>query len=1032
MEIPAYLAEQVRQGKAVLFLGAGASLGAKDPDGNSPPNGAKLAQILSRDFLGGKFETLPLATVAELAISESDLITVQTRIKVLLEPFEPTIAHALIPQFMWWGLATTNYDRLIEKAYTAERGRLQTPQPFVENGDRVEDRMRDAASVMLLKLHGCITRISNPSCPLILTPDQYVTHRSGRSRIFDHLRNWAIERTIVFIGHSLQDPDLRTVLLEVSEETLSRPRYFSVVSQADDIEVRFWETKKITILRGTFEEFLVKLDDEIPSGFRNITTAVSQTDHPISQFFCASDSTLTRNALQFLTTDIDYVASVTTTEVVDPIQFYRGHNRGWSAVEQSLDVRRTLGDTILSDHFLIEEAAHEDRVEFMVIKAHAGSGKSVLLRRIAWDAAREYECLCLYLRPNGIINTAAIQEIIEACKKRVYLFVDDAADHTRELQSLFKNIGADGKHLTVIAAERLNEWNVSCGVLEPSVTHDYELKYLTTAEIGRLLELLRKHRALFTLADKTPEEQQTAFAEHAGRQLLVALHEATLGRPFEDIIFDEYIHVTPLEAQRIYLSICVLNRLGIPVRAGIVARIHGVPFTEFSARFFKPLEHVVYTKTDPIVHDFMYEARHPVIAEIVFERVLRKQEEKFDAYIRCLKALNIDYSADRTAFRHMIRGRVLLELFSNIDLAREVHRVAQKMIGDDPHLLHQMALYEMHRPNGNLLKASELLTEASLKAPYDNSIKHSRSEILLKMAQSARTALERQTMLREATQIATTLKREGADESFAHHTLVKIELSKLRDLLGTETSPEVEIETTTQNIERNLGEGLQQFPGDTYLLTADAEFADLLADSDRAISSLEKAFERNPRAGGLAARLASHYQRKGDAVKSRDLLERALAANRSDRALHYRYAKLLLESDKPDKEQLLYHLHRSFSPGDRNYDAQLLYARQLVIAGERNLSRGAFQALKRVKLAPQFRDRLLYPLNELQRGSIIRIEASYAYINRNESGEWISAQRSSTLEAVWAHLTVGAKVKFKIAFNFHGPGAFDVELAELL
>src|SRR5204863_615366 len=120
---------------------------------------------------------------------------------------------------------------------------------------------------------------------------------------------------------------------------------------------------------------------------------------------------------------------------------------------------------------------------------------------------------------------------------------------------------------------------------------------------------------------------------------------------------------------------------------------------------FKPLEHVVFTKTDPILHDFMYEARHPVIAEIVFERVLQKQEEKFDAYIRCLKALNIDYTADRTAFRHMIRGRVLLDLFSNVALAREVHRVAEKMVGQDPHLLHQMALYEMHRPNGNLFEA---------------------------------------------------------------------------------------------------------------------------------------------------------------------------------------------------------------------------------------------------------------------------------------------------------------------------------------
>lgn len=195
MEIPAYLIEQVGQGKAVLFLGAGASLGAKDSKGNSPPNGAKLAQMLSHDFLGGKFANLPLATVAELAISESDLVTVQTRIKDLLEPFEPTVAHELIPKFMWWGLATTNYDRLIEKAYSADRSRVQTPQPFIENGDRVEDRMRDAASVMLLKLHGCVTRVGVPVRAGIIARIHGVPFTEFSTRFFKPLEHVVYTKT---------------------------------------------------------------------------------------------------------------------------------------------------------------------------------------------------------------------------------------------------------------------------------------------------------------------------------------------------------------------------------------------------------------------------------------------------------------------------------------------------------------------------------------------------------------------------------------------------------------------------------------------------------------------------------------------------------------------------------------------------------------------------------------------------------------------------------------------------------------------
>jgi hypothetical protein len=60
--------------------------------------------------------------------------------------------------FAWHGLATTNYDRLIEEAYRATPAAVQIPKPFIENGDRIEENLRDRRNVPLLKLHGCISR----------------------------------------------------------------------------------------------------------------------------------------------------------------------------------------------------------------------------------------------------------------------------------------------------------------------------------------------------------------------------------------------------------------------------------------------------------------------------------------------------------------------------------------------------------------------------------------------------------------------------------------------------------------------------------------------------------------------------------------------------------------------------------------------------------------------------------------------------------------------------------------------------------
>ena len=125
MDISPNLLDQIQNGKVVLVLGAGASLDAKDKEGNSPPSGRKLGELIASRFLGGKFNDATLSQIAEYAISESDLGTVQGFIKDILEPFEPSQAHLRLPQFVWGGLATTNYDLLIEKAYAGCSNPLQ-------------------------------------------------------------------------------------------------------------------------------------------------------------------------------------------------------------------------------------------------------------------------------------------------------------------------------------------------------------------------------------------------------------------------------------------------------------------------------------------------------------------------------------------------------------------------------------------------------------------------------------------------------------------------------------------------------------------------------------------------------------------------------------------------------------------------------------------------------------------------------------------------------------------------------------------
>jgi hypothetical protein len=59
------------------------------------------------------------------------------------------------------------------------------------------------------------------------------------------------------------------------------------------------------------------------------------------------------------------------------------------------------------------------------------------------------------------------------------------------------------------------------------VSDSFDIRYLGKREINALINNLEKYNCLGILKDKPREEQVKAFNETAGKQLLVALHEAT-------------------------------------------------------------------------------------------------------------------------------------------------------------------------------------------------------------------------------------------------------------------------------------------------------------------------------------------------------------------------------------------------------------------------------------------------------------------------------------------------------------------------
>jgi hypothetical protein len=152
------------------------------------------------------------------------------------------------------------------------------------------------------------------------------------------------------------------------------------------------------------------------------------------------------------------------------------------------------------------------QAELYVVKAEAGAGKSVLLRRVAWETAKSAGVLCLRSRGTTPPSLEALRELSEATGERIFLFIDNAADCLLVIRELLEFARSRKLRFTLITAERVNEWNVHCEALEEYLSDQYQLYYLSRSEIETLVRLLTKYDSLGPyLADKTFEERVGEF-----------------------------------------------------------------------------------------------------------------------------------------------------------------------------------------------------------------------------------------------------------------------------------------------------------------------------------------------------------------------------------------------------------------------------------------------------------------------------------------------------------------------------------------
>jgi hypothetical protein len=252
-----------RNGKAVLFVGAGFSVGAKTLHKDPLPTGGQLAEKLCREAGATITNDLKLATTRFLKKKSPEQLV--ELLKIVFTVSSVSDVHRGLANIPWKAVYTTNYDNVIERA-GADVGKKFTPLTLSKN-----PRNQSAAN-SVLHINGFVDELDTDALnnSFKLTNTSYLTQQfrhSPWSEVF--IRDVQAAHAVFFVGYSLYDLDIQEILY--SDDRLKEKTFFIQRSDLTD------EEKEDSDLSDFGEIFPIGLDSFL-NGLNNVDPLAISAD----------------------------------------------------------------------------------------------------------------------------------------------------------------------------------------------------------------------------------------------------------------------------------------------------------------------------------------------------------------------------------------------------------------------------------------------------------------------------------------------------------------------------------------------------------------------------------------------------------------------------------------------------------------------------------------------------------------------------------------------------------------------------------
>jgi hypothetical protein len=252
------LARAVFTGRAVLFAGAGISIGL------GLPSWSQLVEHMAKDLGYDPAILIPLGanylTISEYyKLEKGEIGSLRSWMDrewdVADDKLRGSSIHSLIVSLGFKFIYTTNYDRNLERAFDLHG------EKYAKIANAKDIAVAASEVPHIVKFHGCFDDDSS----MVLTESDYFERLNFETPLDVKLRADILGRTVLFIGYSLTDINMRLLLYKMqkmckhSGYESNRPTSYMFMAKPDPVQQRVlksWGVETLTRDTNQIEDAL--------------------------------------------------------------------------------------------------------------------------------------------------------------------------------------------------------------------------------------------------------------------------------------------------------------------------------------------------------------------------------------------------------------------------------------------------------------------------------------------------------------------------------------------------------------------------------------------------------------------------------------------------------------------------------------------------------------------------------------------------------------------------------------------------------